>query len=138
MRRALAGATLAALLAGCAGTSPATDGGVSAQRPGARGPGHREARGSAARAARPATSSSSYDFEAAQARIRAGEGAAVRVAAREAADKDRASFALMRRFYDVLAAQGPAEALRRAQRAGLGETPHPFFWAAFGVAGSPR
>jgi CHAT domain-containing protein len=51
---------------------------------------------------------------------------------------DRASFVLMRRFYDALASQGPAEALRRAQRASLSESPHPFFWAAFGVAGDPR
>jgi len=51
---------------------------------------------------------------------------------------DRASFVLMRRFYDALAAHGPAEALRRAQRASLAEKPHPFYWAAFGVAGETR
>jgi CHAT domain-containing protein len=50
---------------------------------------------------------------------------------------DRASFVLMRRFYDALASNGPAEALRRAQRATLAEQPHPFFWAAFGLAGRP-
>jgi CHAT domain-containing protein len=51
---------------------------------------------------------------------------------------DRASFTLMGRFYDALASNGPAEALRRAQRASLAEEPHPFFWAAFGLAGDPR
>src|SRR5205809_210433 len=51
---------------------------------------------------------------------------------------DRASFVLMRRFYDALASNGPAEALRRAQRASLAEEPHPFYWAAFGLAGDPR
>jgi len=44
----------------------------------------------------------------------------------------------MRRFYEALASTGPAEALRRAQRATLAESPHPFFWAAFGLAGDPR
>jgi CHAT domain-containing protein len=51
---------------------------------------------------------------------------------------DRASFVLMRRFYEALAANGPAEALRRAQRASLVDAPHPFFWAAFGLSGDPR
>jgi len=51
---------------------------------------------------------------------------------------DRASFLLMRRFYDALASNGPGEALRQAQRASLAEEPHPFFWAAFGLAGDPR
>ncbi len=45
---------------------------------------------------------------------------------------DRASFVLMREFYDQLKqGHGPAEALRRAQRAAMREFPHPFFWAAF-------
>jgi CHAT domain-containing protein len=50
---------------------------------------------------------------------------------------DRASFVLMRRFYEALASNGPAEALRRAQRASLAEQSHPFFWAAFSLAGHP-
>ncbi len=51
---------------------------------------------------------------------------------------DRASFLLMRSFYEHLAAGGPAEALRAAQRALLVDFPHPFAWAAFGLTGSPR
>jgi CHAT domain-containing protein len=50
---------------------------------------------------------------------------------------DRASFLLMREFYEQLKAQGPAEALRQAQRAVMTDFPHPFFWAAFGLAGTP-
>jgi len=51
---------------------------------------------------------------------------------------DRASFLLMRAFYDALAAKGPTEALRSAQRALIVDFPHPFAWAAFGVSGAPR
>lgn len=52
---------------------------------------------------------------------------------------DRASFILMREFYDQLAqGRGPAEALRRAQGAAMKEFPHPFAWAAFGLTGAPR
>lgn len=51
---------------------------------------------------------------------------------------DRASFVLMREFYDQLKTRGPAEALRRAQRAVMQEFPHPFAWAAFGLTGVPR
>ena len=51
---------------------------------------------------------------------------------------DRASFLLMREFYDQLKTRGPAEALRRAQSAAMAEFPHPFFWAAFGLTGAPR
>ncbi|MBI2553050.1 MAG: CHAT domain-containing protein [Candidatus Rokubacteria bacterium] len=51
---------------------------------------------------------------------------------------DRASFFLMREFYDQLKTRGPAEALRRAQSATMGEFPHPFFWAAFTVTGAPE
>jgi CHAT domain-containing protein/tetratricopeptide (TPR) repeat protein len=51
---------------------------------------------------------------------------------------DRASFVLMREFYEQLKARGPAEALRQAQRAIMTDFPHPFFWAAFGFTGVPR
>ncbi len=51
---------------------------------------------------------------------------------------DRASYVLMREFYAQLAARGPAEALREAQRAAMKEFPHPFAWAAFGLTGMPR
>jgi CHAT domain-containing protein len=51
---------------------------------------------------------------------------------------DRASFLLMRDFYDQLKARGPAEALRRAQGAAMAEFPHPFFWAAFTLTGIPQ
>jgi CHAT domain-containing protein len=43
----------------------------------------------------------------------------------------------MEAFYDNLAARGPAEALRQAQRATMAEFPHPFAWAAFGLTGLP-
>ena len=51
---------------------------------------------------------------------------------------DRATGELMAGFYAAL--RGGAEkreALRRAQLAALKTTPHPFFWAAFGITGSP-
>jgi CHAT domain-containing protein len=52
---------------------------------------------------------------------------------------DRASFVLMREFYDrLMKGRGPAEALRQAQSAAMQEFPHPFFWAAFGVTGATR
>lgn len=51
---------------------------------------------------------------------------------------DRASFYLMRGFYEHLEAMGPAAALRQAQRATMQDFPHPFFWAAFGLTGVPR
>ena len=51
---------------------------------------------------------------------------------------DRASFMLMRAFYEGLAAKGPTEALRAAQRALLVDVPHPFAWAGYGLTGSPR
>ena len=51
---------------------------------------------------------------------------------------DRASFMLMRAFYEALAAKGPAEALRAAQRTLIIDFPHPFAWAAFGLSGAPR
>jgi len=51
---------------------------------------------------------------------------------------DRASFTLMRAFYDGLEANGATESLRAAQRALLRTSPHPFAWAAYGVTGAPR
>ena len=48
---------------------------------------------------------------------------------------DRASFFLMRAFYKEIATQEPPAALRAAQRATLREFPHPYAWAAFGLAG---
>ena len=51
---------------------------------------------------------------------------------------DRASFMLMRAFYDNLAAKGPAEALRTAQRGLMVDFPHPFAWAGFGLTGASR
>ncbi|MBI3029073.1 MAG: CHAT domain-containing protein, partial [Candidatus Rokubacteria bacterium] len=52
---------------------------------------------------------------------------------------DRASFVLMREFYDQLkGGRDPAEALRRAQSAAMREFPHPFFWAAFTFTGKPQ
>ncbi|MBI3106040.1 MAG: CHAT domain-containing protein [Candidatus Rokubacteria bacterium] len=50
---------------------------------------------------------------------------------------DRASFALMGKFYDQLQAVGPAQALRQAGRATLAEYPHPFAWAGFVLTGVP-
>jgi CHAT domain-containing protein len=51
---------------------------------------------------------------------------------------DRASFLLMRSFYENLDAKGATEALRAAQRAVFTTNPHPFAWAAFGLTGAPR
>ena len=51
---------------------------------------------------------------------------------------DRASYALMRRFYDGLGPHGVTETLRAAQRALLVDFPHPFAWAAFSVTGAAR
>lgn len=48
---------------------------------------------------------------------------------------DRASYELIRAFYDHLQRAGPAEALQRAQRDTMRAFPHPFAWAAFGVTG---
>ena len=50
---------------------------------------------------------------------------------------DRASYELMREFYARVEAEGPAIALRGAQRAVMGEFAHPFAWAAFGLTGVP-
>ncbi|MBI2016659.1 MAG: CHAT domain-containing protein [Candidatus Rokubacteria bacterium] len=51
---------------------------------------------------------------------------------------DRASFVLMRTFYEQLGGGGPAAALRAAQRATMREFDHPFAWAAFGLTGLSR
>ncbi len=51
---------------------------------------------------------------------------------------DRASFALMREFYDHLATVDAGQALQAAQRAAMKEFPHPFAWAAFGLTGVGR
>jgi CHAT domain-containing protein len=48
---------------------------------------------------------------------------------------DRATFRVMRLFYERLSADGAARALQAAQVRALGELPHPFFWAAFGLTG---
>ena len=50
---------------------------------------------------------------------------------------DRASYRLMEHFYGALATAGPAAALRQAQHATMGQFPHPFAWAAFGLTGVP-
>lgn len=51
---------------------------------------------------------------------------------------DRASFVLMREFYDGLAKADTGVALQAAQRAAMKEFPHPFAWAAFGLTGVGR
>ena len=51
---------------------------------------------------------------------------------------DRASFMLMRTFYEGLQGKGPTEALRAAQRALIVDFPHPYAWAAFVLTGAPR
>jgi CHAT domain-containing protein len=51
---------------------------------------------------------------------------------------DRASLTLMREFYDQLARLDAVRALQAAQRAAMKELPHPFAWAAFGLAGVGR
>ncbi|HXF66383.1 MAG TPA: CHAT domain-containing protein [Burkholderiales bacterium] len=49
--------------------------------------------------------------------------------------EDRATAALMTRFYEELAAGDKREALRAAQLATRERYPHPFFWAAFQLTG---
>jgi CHAT domain-containing protein len=51
---------------------------------------------------------------------------------------DRASYELVRAFYNRLANAGPVEALRQAQVETMVNFPHPFSWAAFGLTGVPR
>jgi len=50
---------------------------------------------------------------------------------------DRASFELVRIFYDQLAG-GAAQALRQAQLEAMKQYAHPFAWAAFVLTGAPR
>ena len=50
---------------------------------------------------------------------------------------DRASYELIRAFYDRLATAGPADALRQAQIETLASFPHPFSWAGYELAGAP-
>jgi CHAT domain-containing protein len=51
---------------------------------------------------------------------------------------DRASYELIRAFYDRLEKAGPGPALRQAQLETMRAFPHPFAWAAFGLTGAPR
>ncbi len=51
---------------------------------------------------------------------------------------DRASYELIRAFYNRLAGAGPVEALRQAQIETMATFPHPYSWAAFGLSGAPR
>jgi CHAT domain-containing protein len=51
---------------------------------------------------------------------------------------DRASFELVRVFYDRLDGAGPVTALRQAQLETQRAFPHPFAWAAFGLTGVSR
>lgn len=49
---------------------------------------------------------------------------------------DRASYEVMREFYQALGSTPPAEALRAGQRAVLRHAMHPFAWAGFVLAGA--
>jgi CHAT domain-containing protein len=51
---------------------------------------------------------------------------------------DRASYELVRAFYERLDHAGPIEALRESQMEAMRAFPHPFAWAAFGLTGLPR
>jgi CHAT domain-containing protein len=51
---------------------------------------------------------------------------------------DRASYELIRSFYEHLKKTGAADALRQAQLETMRTFPHPFAWAAFGLTGVPR
>ena len=51
---------------------------------------------------------------------------------------DRASYELVRAFYDDLEQAGPVEALRQAQLETMRSFPQPFAWAGFEVTGLPR
>lgn len=51
---------------------------------------------------------------------------------------DRASYELVRAFYERLERAGPIEALRESQLETMRAFPHPFAWAAFGLTGAPR
>jgi CHAT domain-containing protein len=49
---------------------------------------------------------------------------------------DLATSHLMTQFYDQLKIRDKREALRQAQRETMKKFPHPYFWAAFQLAGS--
>ena len=51
---------------------------------------------------------------------------------------DRASYELVRAFYERLEQVGAVQALRQAQLETMRRFPHPFAWAAFGLTGVPR
>ena len=52
---------------------------------------------------------------------------------------DRASYELMRAFYQNLrAGQAKGESLRQAQLATLARYPHPYYWAAYQLTGEAR
>lgn len=51
---------------------------------------------------------------------------------------DRASYELVRGFYDLLEQAGPVKALRQAQLETMRTFPHPFMWAGFSLTGVPR
>jgi CHAT domain-containing protein len=51
---------------------------------------------------------------------------------------DRASYELVRAFYERVERVGPVQALRQAQLETMRAFPHPFAWAAFGLTGIPR
>jgi CHAT domain-containing protein len=50
---------------------------------------------------------------------------------------DRASYELMREFYQQLKTSKKVDALRQAQIATMKEFPEPFYWAAYGLTGEP-
>ena len=50
---------------------------------------------------------------------------------------DRASYELIRVFYERLSSDGVLQGLRRAQLTTMRAFPHPFAWAAFGLTGAP-
>jgi CHAT domain-containing protein len=49
---------------------------------------------------------------------------------------DRATYVLMREFYENLKTHPTAQALRQAQTATMRHFPHPFAWGAFGLTGA--
>jgi CHAT domain-containing protein len=50
---------------------------------------------------------------------------------------DRASYELMRGYYQHLKAGKKSEALRQAQLKTMNEFPEPFYWAAYQLTGEP-
>lgn len=51
---------------------------------------------------------------------------------------DRASYELVRAFYEGLARADAMQALRLSQLETMRAFPHPYAWAAFGLTGVPR